>query len=139
MAPFDDLLKAGLGNMSGGDQQHPGNSLATGVLEMLSSQQGGGLQGMMQNFAQNGLGHLMASWVGTGQNLPVSGAQIQSVLGSDAVRSLAQRAGIAPETANSLLAQILPSIVDKLTPNGTVPESGNLLEQGANILRGLKF
>ena len=69
-------------------------ALATGVLEMLTSQQTGGLQGLVQSFTQNGLGHIASSWVGTGPNLPVSSDQLQNALGSDALNSLAQKAGI---------------------------------------------
>jgi uncharacterized protein YidB (DUF937 family) len=139
MGSFDDLLKTGLSSTAGGNQQHPGMSLATGILEMLTSQQTGGLQGLVQRFAQKGLGDIVSSWVSTGPNLAVSGGQIQSTLGSEAISSLAQRAGVAPDVASSLLAQVLPGIVDKLTPEGKIPESGNLLEQGLNILKGLKF
>jgi uncharacterized protein YidB (DUF937 family) len=76
--------------------------------------------------------------VGTGPNLPVSGDQIQNVLGSDALNSLAQRAGVAPSIAGPLLAQLLPAIVNHLTPEGKIPESGNLLEQGLSFLKGIQ-
>lgn len=139
MGSFDNLLKAGLSSTAGGSEQHPGTSLATGILEMLTSQQTGGLQGLVQRFTQSGLGDVVSSWVSTGPNLPVSGGQIHSALGSEAISSLAQRAGIAPDTASSMLAQVLPGIVDKLTPEGQIPEGGNLLEQGLSILKGLRF
>lgn len=138
MAPFDDFLKAGLSSLAGGGQQQPKMALATGVLEMLTSQQTGGLQGLVQSFEQNGLGHIASSWVGGGPNLPVSGEQIQNVLGSDALNSLAQKAGIAPSIAGPLLAQLLPGIVNHLTPEGKIPESGNLLEQGLSFLKGIQ-
>jgi len=138
MAPFDDLLKAGLSSMAGGGQQQPKMALATGILEMLTSQQTGGLQGLVQSFTQKGLGHIVSSWVSTGPNLPVSGDQIQSTLGSEAISSLAQRAGVAPNMASSLLAQLLPAIVNHLTPEGKIPESGNLLEQGLSFLKGMQ-
>jgi len=102
MGPFDDLLKTGLSSMAGGGQQQPKMALATGILEMLTSQQTGGLQGLVQSFTQNGLGHIVSSWVSTGPNLPVSGDQIQGALGSDALSSLAQRAGVAPNLASVL-------------------------------------
>ena len=138
MAPFDDFLKAGLASLAGGGQQQPKMALATGVLEMLTNQQTGGLQGLVQSFTQNGLGHVASSWVSTGPNLPVSGDQIQNVLGSDALNSLAQRAGVAPGIAGPLLAQLLPAIVNHLTPEGKIPESGNLLEQGLSFLKGMQ-
>jgi uncharacterized protein YidB (DUF937 family) len=138
MAPFDDFLKAGLSAMAGGGPQRPKMALATGVLELLTSQQTGGLQGLVQSFEQYGLGHVASSWVGTGPNLPVSGDQIQNVLGSDALNSLTQRAGVAPSIAGPLLAQLLPAIVNHLTPEGKIPESGNLLEQGLSFLKGIQ-
>jgi uncharacterized protein YidB (DUF937 family) len=138
MGPFDDMLKTGLSSTAGGGQQQPKMALATGILEMLTSQQTGGLQGLVQSFTQKGLGHIVSSWVSTGPNLPVSGDQIQSTLGSEAISSLAQRAGVAPNMAGSLLAQLLPAIVNHLTPEGKIPESGNLLEQGLSFLKGMQ-
>ena len=138
MGVLDELLKTGLTSMAGNGQQQQGMGLATGILEMLSSQQTGGLQGLVQSFTQKGLGDIVSSWVGTGPNLPISGDQIQNALGSDALSSLAQKAGVAPGMASSILAQVLPGIVDKLTPEGKIPESGNLLEQGLNFLKGFK-
>ncbi|MFN8006947.1 MAG: YidB family protein [Terriglobia bacterium] len=138
MGLFDDLIKGGLSSMAGGSQQEPAQGLAGGIMEMLTNQQSGGLQGLLQNFTQKGLGDIVSSWVSTGKNLPVSGDQIQSALGSDTISALAQKAGIAPDMANSLLAQVLPMIVDKLTPDGKIPETSNLLEQGLNALKAFK-
>jgi uncharacterized protein YidB (DUF937 family) len=138
MGVFDDLLKTGLSSMTGGNQQQ-GTSLITGILEMLSGQQSGGIQNLVQQFTQKGLGDIVSSWVSTGPNLPVSVDQIQNALGNDTISSVAQRAGVAPEAASSILAQFLPGVVDRLTPEGKIPESGNLLEQGLNVLKGMKF
>ena len=138
MGLLDDLLKSGIFNTEGSGQQQPARGLAGGIMEMLSSQSGG-LNGLIQSFTQKGLGDIVSSWVSTGPNLPVSAGQIQSALGSDTINSLAQKAGVAPEAASSILAQVLPSIVDKLTPEGKISESGNLLEQGLNLLKGMKF
>ncbi len=137
MGLLDNVLKTGLSGITGGNQQQTGMGLASGILEMLTSQQTGGLQGLVQSFAQKGLGDIASSWVGTGPNLPISGDQVQSALGSDAINSLAQKAGVAPDMASSLLAQVLPGIVDKLTPEGKIPETGNMLEQGLNMLKGM--
>jgi uncharacterized protein YidB (DUF937 family) len=138
MGLLDDLLKTGLSSMAGPGQQQSGMGLATGILEMLTSQQTGGLQGLVQSFQAKGLGDVVSSWVSTGPNLPVTGEQVQNALGSDAISSLAQKAGIAPGVASSLLAQVLPALVDHLTPQGNIPESSNLLEQGLNFLKGMK-
>ncbi len=134
MGLLDNLLKSGASATSGEGQQNTIMGLASGIMEMLTSQQTGGLQGLVQRFGQKGLGDIVSSWVSTGPNLPVSGDQIQSALGSDAISSLAQKAGVAPDKASSILAQVLPGIVDKLTPEGKIPESGSLLEKGFSIL-----
>ena len=136
MGLLDDLLKTGLPGTAGGAQQGPAMGLASGILEMLTSRQTGGLNGLVQSFTKNGLGDIVSSWVGTGPNLPVSGSQIQNALGSDAINSLAQKAGVAPDKASSMLSQLLPGIVDKLTPEGQIPDSGSLLEKGLGILKG---
>ncbi len=106
-------------------------------MEVLTSQQTGGLHGLVQSFAQKGRGDIVSSWVSTGPNLPISGSQLPNVLGSDAINSLAQKAGVAPEAAGSMLAQVLPGLVDKLTPEGKIPQSGGLLEKGLDILKGI--
>ncbi len=137
MGLLDDLFKTALPGMAGSAQLHQTMGLASGILEMLTSQQTGGLQGLVQSFSQKGLGDIVSSWVSTGPNLPVSGNQIQSALGSDVINSLAQKVGVAPDAAGSILAQVLPGLVDKLTPEGKIPESGGLLEKGMDILKGL--
>ena len=112
------------------------NPAAAGILEMIQNHPGG-LNGLVQSFHQNGLGELVNSWTGTGQNQPVSAEQIQQVLGSEKVQALAQKLGVSPETAGSTLAQLLPSVIDKLTPNGSVPEQSNLLQMGESLLASL--
>ncbi|MHA0110932.1 YidB family protein, partial [Klebsiella pneumoniae] len=71
---------------------------------MLNNQPGG-LQGLIQSFHDKGLGSLVQSWVGTGQNLPITADQISHVLGSDQVKQLASAAGISPDAAGSTLAK----------------------------------
>jgi len=96
-----------------------------------------GLAGLVQSFHQNGLGEIVNSWVGTGQNQPISADQLQSVLGSEKVQELAARAGVPADVASSKLAQYLPMIIDRLTPNGQLPQSGNLMEMGESLLASL--
>ncbi|HEY5995384.1 MAG TPA: YidB family protein, partial [Candidatus Deferrimicrobiaceae bacterium] len=81
-----------------------------------------------------GLGDIVSSWVGTGQNLPISAEQLQGGLGANLIGQLAAKAGISGEEASAKLAELLPSLVDKLTPDGQLPESG-LLQQGLDMLR----
>ena len=111
-------------------------ALANEILGLLSSgSEGGGLQGVIQSFKDKGLGEIMSSWIGTGQNLPISEDQLKTGLGADLIGQLASKIGVSPDVATSKLTEILPGIVDKLTPEGTVPDSG-LLQQGLNFLRG---
>jgi len=97
----------------------------------------GGLSGLVQSFHDKGLGGVAASWVGTGQNLPISADQIQHVLGSDQVKQLAAQAGISPDAAGTALSQLLPTLVDKLTPNGQMPQPSSLMEMGMRVLESL--
>ena len=119
----------------GANEAHAG--LVTAAMEALGGSSGSGLGGLVEAFQAKGLGDVVASWIGTGQNLPVSAEQIQSVLGSGLVQQLAARAGLPPEAATTLLAQILPQAVDRLTPEGTVP-AGGPLGQVTGLLRGLR-
>ena len=133
MGLLDSLENDVMGKVLGGSS----NPLAASLLQMIQNQPGG-LQGLVQAFHEKGLGGLAASWVGTGENLPVSADQIHQVLGSDQVKALAAKAGIPPDMAGAAIAQLLPGIVDKLTPNGQVPEQGNVLEMASGILRSLE-
>jgi uncharacterized protein YidB (DUF937 family) len=105
---------------------------------MLSGSDGGGLSGLVKQFAAKGLGHIVSSWIGTGENLPISPEQLQSVLGSEQVQAIAARLGISPQAASAGLAQVLPQVVDKMTPNGEVPQ-GDLLSKGVELLKGKLF
>ena len=134
MGMLDDLTKAAASGMGGGQQ----SGLAGAILQMLQNQPGG-IAGMMQNFQQNGLGNLLQSWISTGHNLPISPEQIQQVLGHQQVAQIADQAGVSHEEASSGLASLLPQIVDKLTPNGQVPQSGDLMSQGMELLKGKLF
>jgi uncharacterized protein YidB (DUF937 family) len=112
------------------------NPLASSVMQMVNNQPGG-ISGLLQQFHDKGLGGLVTSWVGTGQNLPISAEQLQNVLGSEQVKELAAKAGISPEAASSHLAQLLPMLIDKLTPNGQVSQSSSMLEQCMGMLKNV--
>lgn len=86
----------------------------------------GALQQLMGAFKGAGLENILQSWVGTGQNLPISGDQVKQVLGSGKVAELAQHAGVGESEASNVLASILPQVIDKITPSGNVPAQGEL-------------
>lgn len=131
---FDQLSKQVVNSLAGsGDES---SSLANGVLKMLvGGGQSSGLAGLVQSFQQQGLGSLVSSWIGTGENLPITGEQVTQGVGQVQIQQLAETTGLSNETVSSKLAELLPGIVDKLTPDGKIPESG-LLGQGLNLLKG---
>ncbi len=87
---------------------------------------GGGVGGLVSMFEQAGLGHIAQSWVGNGQNQPVSPDQLQSVFGQDRVQAMASQAGMQPQDFLGQLSQHLPHAVSGMTPNGQVPDEGTV-------------
>jgi uncharacterized protein YidB (DUF937 family) len=111
----------------------PSSAVVSEVLAMLQQHGGAanGLGSLMQAFEGGGLGHLFQSWVGSGQNLPVSAGQIQSALGNSGILDqIAQRTGLQPADVAQHLSTLLPQIVDHLTPNGQLHpgDAGSALE-----------
>ena len=132
------LLDQVVGTMAGG-QSGGNNALLETVMKMVSDPQNGGLQGLIQSFQQGGLGDIVNSWVSNGQNLPISAEQIQSVLGGSSLGNIASQLGMNSEEASGSLASMLPQLIDSLTPNGEVPQGGDLMSQGMEMLKGKFF
>ena len=120
------LLDSVLGSLSQGGSGTGGNPLLETVLSMVNNPDTGGLAGLLQKFQEHGLGNVADSWVSTGKNLPISGDQIQEALGSGALGDIASKLGLSKGDVSSQLADLLPGVVDKLTPNGQVPDMGSL-------------
>jgi uncharacterized protein YidB (DUF937 family) len=153
MGLLDSILGSVLG---GGQNQNSGQAaLINAVIQMIANRNGGGggglgsvlgsalggggagaggglggLGGLIGALTQGGLGNAASSWVGTGQNLPVSAEQLQSALGGGdgggLLAQLAQQAGMSNGEAANGLSQILPGLIDKLTPDGQVPQQDTL-------------
>lgn len=131
MGLFDSLAKQALGGIFGGGKGTGGIDIATlmklasnsdqasGAVSTLLNQVGG-ISGLLGKFQSAGLGEAAASWVGTGENQPVEPANIESALGSDVVQGFASKLGVQSSQLLPLLAQFLPTIIDKLTPGGKV-------------------
>ena len=83
----------------------------------------GGVQGIVAQLEQQGLGGTVRSWVGTGANQPITAEQIHQAFGSDAVKQLAAKLGMTPEDLAAKLSSALPQAIDKLTPGGVVAKS----------------
>lgn len=88
-------------------------------------EQSGGIEGLKTKFEQQGAGSIVQSWVGTGANLPISADQIQKVMGNEFIQDMAKKMGIDPVTAGQKVTEMLPKLVDSLTPDGKVPDSIN--------------
>jgi uncharacterized protein YidB (DUF937 family) len=86
----------------------------------------GGLGGLWNKLQQGGLGNVTNSWVGSGQNQPVSPGQVGSALGPSIIKTLSQQTGLSEDDLTKQLSQVLPGLVDKLTPNGRLPTMAEL-------------
>jgi uncharacterized protein YidB (DUF937 family) len=132
MGLFDKVVSIIGDNISGSTES---KGLLQQAINLIENPEVGGLSGLIEKFQNGGLGDVASSWVGKGDNLPVSGEQIRTVLGDDTIRGIAEKLGLSGVDASSSLAKLLPHVIDKLTPEGTVPEGG-LLDKGLALLKG---
>jgi uncharacterized protein YidB (DUF937 family)/LysM repeat protein len=136
MSLFTDLVQ----HLTGSDPdsaQRQSRGLAEGLLDLLQHDKTGGIEWLRERFQQSNLGDAMASWIGTGQNRSVSPEQVTEALGREQVEALSKRAGLPPEQGAGILSRYLPEFIDKLTPEGRIPEKGQLSTLGKVILGGL--
>lgn len=96
----------------------------------------GGLQGLTSKLSSNGLGKQVESWVGHGQNQPVSGSQVQRAMDPETVSHLSRQAGMTPEETSDHLARALPEMVNQATPEGKMPEK-DPFEKGVDAVKRL--
>lgn len=134
MGLLDGLLGSLLGGMTGngtgGAQQNPLLQIALQVL-----QQNGGLQGILGKFQQAGYADEAQSWVSTGQNKPIDADALQQVLGQGQLGQIAQQLGMSRGEAAGGLASVLPQIIDRMTPQGQVPDNhDDLVSQALAML-----
>ena len=115
-------------------QVHPG--LLEAAINMLSNHSTGGLSGLMSKFQAAGVGPQFSSWVGSGPNQPVAPQQVESALGSDQISQLAQKFGLPAGQVSSHLAQLLPELVNHVTPTGQMPEHHSAVESALSMLKG---
>ena len=130
MGLLDEVLS--MAGSSGAQQTQHATALSA-ILSYINSPQVGGIAGLQQMFQQGGLGNIVSSWVSNGQNQPVSASQLQNVLHSGALEQAARQHGIDPTQLTSMMSTLLPHLVDKLTPNGQVPDASAF----ESMLKGL--
>jgi uncharacterized protein YidB (DUF937 family) len=152
MGFLDDLMKqAGAANTN---QKQGGGGLdsiiamaarnpqiVAAILSLLSRRDrsvGGseGLGGLAQIFQQKGLGDLISSWITTGPNPPVSASQLTDALGEQTVKEFAAKAGVPESQAGDILAALLPSVIDRVTPEGNLPDNDTLESKLGDLLSG---
>jgi len=123
MGLMDEILA--MAGSSGAQQGQHASALGA-IMSMINSPQVGGLAGLQSMFQQGGLGNIISSWINTGQNLPVSASQLQNVLHGGALQQAAQQAGMDPSQLTGMMSSLLPHLVDKLSPNGQLPDASAL-------------
>ena len=134
MGLLDEVIKGVAGKVLGGGGQNP---LMDIVLGLVTNPQTGGLQGLIQKFKEKGLGDAVSSWISTGENQSVSGDQIQHALGSNLIQQIAEQLGSSKTEVSGSLSSLLPQIIDRLTPNGTLPDSDSLQQGLSSLKKGL--
>src|SRR6516164_7318379 len=132
MGLLDSILGAASGQTGATGEANP----LMGIISSLLTQSGG-LQGLASKFMQSGQGNAFQSWVGMGENQPVSNNEIQRALGSEQVNAIATRMGVDPAQASNFLAEYLPKIVDKLTPAGKIDPTADHQQGLATLLPSL--
>jgi uncharacterized protein YidB (DUF937 family) len=111
---------------------HDPHAMLDSVVNLIA--QHGGIGGLVEKLKGCGLGNAVASWVGSGDNQPVTGEQVESAVGSDTIAQIAAKLGVSKEHAMNLLSQYLPMVINHLTPNGKV-EEGSWLEKGLSFIK----
>lgn len=130
MGLLDGLTKQILGKVMGGNT----DGIAAAAMEMFNNN--GGLSGILDKLKEGGLGEQAASWVGHGENLPISAEQISNLIGNGQIAEMAAKFGLTPEVLSSEIAEHLPGVIDKMTPNGEVgADSGGLLGSVLGMLK----
>jgi len=129
MGILHDIMEKAEEFLGGGQQA----GLLKAVIEMLQDKQTGGLNGLIESFQQKGLGDIISSWIGTGQNMPISPEQVKDGLGNVRLEQVASLAGMSTDDVAAKLSEHLPDWVNKLTPEGKV--DGEMLDQGLEMLK----
>jgi uncharacterized protein YidB (DUF937 family) len=130
------LIDSLLGSVLGGEDKQKALAKLVGDL-VTNNSSGQGLAGLVQQFQQKGMGDLVNSWVSTGENKQISAEQVEQALGSEQVQQFARQTGVSGQQAAGNIAQLLPQLIDNLTPNGQAPAQGDIQAMVGNLLRSL--
>jgi nucleoid-associated protein YgaU len=138
MGLIEEITSALLGGgRSGGASNDQVGALIKGVLESLGGEgDDAGVEGLDRRFQQGGSGDVFSSWVGTGSNRAIGPDILSQILKGHPIEQAPPRAGLGGAAGAAILAQLLPLLIDKLTPNGRVPERSQLREMSNQLARG---
>lgn len=131
MSLLDGIAAVADSLLSGSDKQ---KQLTSAALSRISDPATGGLLGLVNTLRQLGLDDVVSSWISTGENKPISSEQVQNALGEGQINQMAQNMGVSRQEVSTGLAGLLPQLIDKLTPDGKLPE-GSVLDQGLELLK----
>ena len=120
-SPLDSILGSVLGSLGGSRGGQMGNIAGMLLPAVAGLVAGGGLQKIIGQFESHGLADVAGSWVGKGENQSVTSDQVTQALGHDAVAQVATQTGLTHDEAAAAISQVLPAVVDQMTPDGTVP------------------
>jgi len=126
-----------LGQMMGGGQRGGGLGDILGQVLGGGGGTGGGLGSLLRQFESAGLGDQARSWVSPGQNQPLSPDALGRVFGADGLAAIARQAGLSERDTTAGLAQLLPEIIDRATPQGQVPDEDQLAGTLQDLMRRL--
>jgi uncharacterized protein YidB (DUF937 family) len=115
----------------GGQQGHEG-----GMASIQKLFGANGMRDIVSKLSSSGFGPQVQSWVGTGVNQPISSAQVQQTVDPATLQQVSQRSGMTPEEVSNHVAQALPDMVDKATPNGEMPAE-DPLSKGISMLKNV--
>jgi uncharacterized protein YidB (DUF937 family) len=137
MGLLDGLLGSMMGGMTSGQGMpgaRPQNPLLQIALQLL--QQNGGIEGILGKFQQAGYGQQVQSWISTGQNLPIDPNVLAQIFGREQMGQVAQQMGMSNDEASGGVAEMLPQVIDEMTPQGQVPaDNSDLVNQALAILQ----
>jgi uncharacterized protein YidB (DUF937 family) len=138
MGLFDGLLKK-VGGVAGAAElasKYP--AIKDALIEVVKAKGPSGLQDLVGKIQGAGMGDIVSSWISTGGNLPANASQIAQALGPDVIEKIAAKVGLPAEKVSAGLAVVLPMVIDKLSPQGKLPEKGGL-DQAMSLLKNIKF
>ena len=142
MSLLDQVIRSAVGSALGSQSSRGRSPIIMALLALLASRAMagrdsptqtpasgdlGGLGGLVDRFRQGGLEDIINSWIGTGANKPISPHQLHDALGSETVNDLSRETGMPRDDLLSQLSQVLPRVVDQLTPQGQLPSHADTL------------